>query len=146
MPSFYVQTPSGRDFTFVLDKSEIAIGRELKNDLILDDPRVSRTHALARKTENAVVLRALDSGNGTFVNDFHIPPNPDFPLNDNDQIRLGSCRLTYHEVEGPQTITDEDSLGDALQKKTDELLAGAALEEFSPTQDIPVDVYRHELE
>ncbi|MCI0663790.1 MAG: FHA domain-containing protein [Acidobacteria bacterium] len=146
MPSFYVQTPSGRDFTFLLDKSEIAIGRELKNDLILDDPRVSRTHALARKTENAVVLRDLESGNGTFVNGFRIPPNSDFALNDNDQIRMGSCLLTYHEVEGSQTETDEDSLGDVLKKTTDELLAGAALEEFSPTQDIPADVYRHELE
>src|SRR5215510_13279858 len=119
MPSFYVQTPSGRDFTFLLDKSEIAIGRELKNDSILDDPRVSRTHALARKTEkDAVVLRDLESGNGTFVNGFRIPPNADFSLNDNDQIRVGSCRLTYHEVEGSQTVTDNDSLGDVLQKTT----------------------------
>src|SRR5215470_165639 len=95
MSSFYVQTPTGRNYTFELDKSEVTIGRELKNDLILDDPRVSRYHAVALQSTEGCCLRDLESGNGTFVNSQRIPANVAFKLTDNDQIKLGSCLLTF---------------------------------------------------
>ena len=69
------------------------IGRELKNDLILDDPRVSRYHAVARKTAEGVTLRDLGSGNGVFVNGHRISPNVDIQPAENAQIKLGSCTL-----------------------------------------------------
>jgi adenylate cyclase len=130
MPSLYIQTPGGKEFIFDLSKPEIAIGRELKNDLILDDPRVSRTHALARLIEDGVVLRDLESGNGTFVNGFRIPPNVDFRLAENDQIKMGSCSLTFQRGPFPpnDTVPDSfrgvtprisDSYRDVLQKAPD---------------------------
>ncbi len=146
MPSFYVQTPGGRNFTFDLNKSEISIGRELKNDLILDDPRVSRTHALARKIEDGVVLRDMESGNGTFVNGFRIPPNVDFKLADNDQIKMGSCSITYQKVDPLQTQFAPDSFREVLQKTPDEMLGTAALNEYGGAQEVPSIVYRRELE
>jgi adenylate cyclase len=146
MSSFYVQTPGGRNFTFDLNKSEVSIGRELKNDLILDDPRVSRTHAFARKTEDGIVLRDLESGNGTFVNGFRIPANVDFKLADNDQIKMGSCSLTYQKSDPLQTQFAPDSFREVLQKTPEQLVANSSLGEFSGTQEIPPIVLRHELE
>jgi class 3 adenylate cyclase/pSer/pThr/pTyr-binding forkhead associated (FHA) protein len=119
MPSLYIQIPGGKEFIFDLSKPEVAIGRELKNDLILDDPRVSRTHALARLIEDGVVLRDLESGNGTFVNGFRIPPNVDFRLAENDQIKMGSCSLTFQRGQLPQNDTVQDSFRGVVPKTSD---------------------------
>src|SRR5262245_12253451 len=109
MPSFYVQTANNKNYTFDIDKAEITIGRELKNDLILDDPRVSRFHALARKTKEGVTMRDLDSGNGVFINGLRIAPSVDVKLNDDDQIRFGSCTLTFQNVDPLRTQFTPDS-------------------------------------
>jgi adenylate cyclase len=119
MPSLYIQTPGGKEFIFDLSKPEVAIGRELKNDLILDDPRVSRTHALARLIEDGVVLRDLESGNGTFVNGFRIPPNVDFRLAENDQIKMGSCSLTFQKGALLPNDTAPDSFRGITPKTSD---------------------------
>jgi adenylate cyclase len=119
MSSLYIQTPGGKEFIFDLSKPEVAIGRELKNDLILDDPRVSRTHALARLIEDGVVLRDLESGNGTFVNGFRIPPNVDFRLAENDQIKMGSCSLTFQKGPLPPNDTAPDSFRGITPKTSD---------------------------
>ncbi len=146
MPSFYVQTPGGRNFTVDLDQPELTLGRELKNDLILDDPRVSRTHALVRKTEEGIVLRDLESGNGTFVNGCRIPPNIDFKLADNDQVKLGSCTLTFQKVDPLQTQFSADSFREIIQRTPNEILATSALQDYGTSEEVPSIVYRHELE
>ena len=46
----------------------LTIGRELDNDLVVEDPRVSRHHAQLLLQHDRYVLRDLDSSNGTFVN------------------------------------------------------------------------------
>lgn len=48
MPSFRVTPPDQRSFVYRLGQTELTIGRELDNLLILDDPRVSRRHAVVR--------------------------------------------------------------------------------------------------
>ena len=146
MPSFYIQTPGGRNFSFDLSKPEVSIGRELKNDLILDDPRVSRTHALARRVEDDVLLRDLESGNGTFVNSIRIPSNVDFKLADSDQVKIGSCSLTYQKSDTLPPKTPSESFREVLQKTPDQMLATSSFNEFTGTQDVPPIVYQHELD
>src|SRR5262249_12109595 len=142
MPSFYVQTANNRNYTFDLDKAEIAIGRELKNDLILDDPRVSRYHAVARQTGEGVTFRDLESGNGVFVNGHRIAPNVDFKLTDNDQIKIGSCTLTFQNVDPLRTQFTPDSFREVLQKTPNELLQTSALSSFTTPEDVPALIYR----
>src|SRR5262249_9304997 len=123
MSNFYVQTPSGRNYTFDLDKPEVTIGRELKNDLILDDPRVSRYHAVALQSADGFSLRDLESGNAPFVNGQHTPANTAFKLANNDQIKLGSCLLTFQSTDPLQTkFSDTDSLREVIQKTPNDLL------------------------
>src|SRR5215468_5316886 len=113
MPSFIVQT-TNRNYTFDIDKSEISIGRELKNDMILDDPRVSRYHAVARISGENITLRDLESGNGVFVNGHRITPNVDFKLTDNDQIKVGSCTLTFQNIDPLRTRFTSDSFREVM--------------------------------
>lgn len=53
---------------FPLELPVINIGRRDDNDLIINDPRVSRTHAQLRAVHGKYILFDLDSKGGTFVN------------------------------------------------------------------------------
>jgi hypothetical protein len=53
---------------FPLEKSVINVGRRLDNDLVIDDPRVSRHHAQLRAIKSRYVLFDLNSSGGTFIN------------------------------------------------------------------------------
>jgi hypothetical protein len=54
--------------TVQLQKPVINIGRRTSNDIVLDDPRVSRAHAQLRAIKGTYVVFDLNSSGGTFVN------------------------------------------------------------------------------
>ena len=91
----HVDGPSG-----VLDL-EVAgrvmtIGRAPDNDVVLDDPLVSGTHAALERVGSAWSIRDLGSRNGTFVNDTRL--SGERIIAATDEIRLGGtmlrCRVT----------------------------------------------------
>ena len=51
-----------------LKESVINVGRKLENHVVIDDPRISRTHAQLRVIKGHFVLFDLNSTGGTFVN------------------------------------------------------------------------------
>jgi pSer/pThr/pTyr-binding forkhead associated (FHA) protein len=51
-----------------LTKPVINIGRRLDNQVVIDDPRVSRNHAQVRIVKGRFVLFDLNSSGGTFIN------------------------------------------------------------------------------
>lgn len=53
---------------FALNQPVINIGRRLENQLVLDDPRVSRNHAQLRTLKEKFVVFDLNSSGGTFIN------------------------------------------------------------------------------
>ncbi len=53
---------------FPLKQSVVNVGRRLDNNLVLDDPRVSRHHAQLRAIKGRFVLFDLNSSGGTFIN------------------------------------------------------------------------------
>lgn len=54
--------------TFELDKSEISIGRDIANEIVINDAEVSRKHARLVAQSGGYVLQDTGSTNGTFVN------------------------------------------------------------------------------
>jgi predicted component of type VI protein secretion system len=54
--------------TFELDKEVYSIGREVGNELVVEDAQVSRRHARLTQQGNSYLLEDLGSTNGTFVN------------------------------------------------------------------------------
>ncbi len=73
-------------------RGEVVVGREDGSDLVLDEPDVSRRHALVLPRERGHAVRDLGSTNGTWVNDAEIE---EAALRGGDQIRLGSAVLKY---------------------------------------------------
>jgi len=53
---------------FPLDKPVINVGRRMDNHLVIDDPRVSRSHVQLRAIKGRFVLFDLNSTGGTYVN------------------------------------------------------------------------------
>jgi pSer/pThr/pTyr-binding forkhead associated (FHA) protein len=80
-----------------LDRPIIHIGRGLIADVRIEDPHVSRRHAIVAQRGDGV--RVLDdrSSNGTFVNGRKVGTAY---LSDGDVLRVGSVAFRYVEVQG----------------------------------------------
>lgn len=83
--------PDGEPSAFALEVGWTRIGRSGAADVRLDDPTVSRRHALVVRTEEGK-MRALDdrSLNGLFVNGSRVEWAP---LGDGDELEIGRFRL-----------------------------------------------------
>src|SRR5512138_922366 len=53
---------------YPLDKGEMFVGRDLSNDIVINDPEISRRHARLFLQGASYVLEDLGSTNGSFVN------------------------------------------------------------------------------
>jgi serine protease Do len=69
---------------------ELVLGRE-NVDVLVEDPEVSRRHAVVRPVEGGIEIDDLGSSNGTFVNGVRV--REPRVLRDGDEIRLGSVGL-----------------------------------------------------
>ena len=95
----------------VLGVNDITLGRDESNEVALvDDPRVSRSHAQVVNRDGQWVLADLASKNGTFVNTRRVERHP---LRDGDQIQIGDHTWRYHSGSDPhatEAATDAASL------------------------------------
>ena len=76
----------------------VRIGRRVENNLVLDDPRVSRNHAEMRAISGRYVLFDLNSTGGTFVNGLRISQTVLYP---GDVISLAGVNLVYGQKNPP---------------------------------------------
>lgn len=84
--------------TFSLDKPVINIGRRSSNHLVLDDLRVSRTHAQIRWVQNSFMIFDIGSTGGTYVNGERITQHR---LQSGDVISLAGITMIYSEEDNP---------------------------------------------
>jgi len=77
---------------FVLNQSEITIGREKDNDIILENENVSRRHARISRRMGRFYLSDLASKNGTSLNGEIIKKAV---MRDGDEIRLGDAAFRF---------------------------------------------------
>jgi pSer/pThr/pTyr-binding forkhead associated (FHA) protein len=76
----------------------VNIGRRLGNHIVIDDPRVSRSHAQIRALRGRYVLFDLNSTGGTFINGQRIKQHS---LKPGDVISLAGYTIIYGEDSSP---------------------------------------------
>jgi pSer/pThr/pTyr-binding forkhead associated (FHA) protein len=89
--------PNGPCQEFVLSKSNVSMGRNITNDVVLNDGRVSRNHARLECSPAGVILSDMGSSNGTRLNGMTVERAT---LKPGDTISLGGQQIKY-KVEDP---------------------------------------------
>ena len=75
---------------YLLDGAEVKIGRDINNEICLDDITVSRSHALISKS-NGYTIKDLGSLNGTYLNAVVVR---EAKINAGDEVQIGKYHLT----------------------------------------------------
>ena len=98
-----------------VDRPVNSIGRSLENDIVLEDPGVSRRHAQIRWRNRRFVLLDLGSRAGTQVNS---QPVSEHELKSGDIITLGGAVVIYGEEGNPEELktADRKVAGDITQE------------------------------
>lgn len=83
-----------------LNEAIINIGRSRQNDIVLNDPHISRTHVQLRLRFGQYMIFDANSQSGTFVNNVRIREHR---LQPGDVIHVGDTSLVYME-DGPAPV------------------------------------------
>lgn len=93
-----------------LSKSVINIGRKSNNQIIINDLRISRTHAQIRRIQGSYVIFDVGSTGGTYVNSTRVNQHT---LRPGDVISLAGYTMIYSE---DQAVREEEK-----KEKTSEI-------------------------
>jgi hypothetical protein len=102
VPEAYLIVDGSRVFS--LGATVLNIGRSSNNDLVLDDPKVSRNHAQLRLINNRYVIFDLESTGGTYVNDQRVTRSELYP---GDVISLAGVPLIFGQEPTQSSATQE---------------------------------------
>ncbi|KAA3646398.1 MAG: FHA domain-containing protein [Chloroflexi bacterium] len=94
-----------KDQPIPLTSAWTRLGRDLTNDIVVNNPSVSRFHAEVHYNESRFLIRDLGSSGGTFVNGNQVSEAPLFA---GDSIRLASAPLTFMAPSASLTNPAED--------------------------------------
>ncbi len=93
-----IYLPSGQIEHFDLTKNQMIIGRSPKADITIQHEIISRQHAKISKTSHSRwIIEDMDSRNKTYFNKRAIKSHL---LNNEDEIRLGSIKIVFHDPSG----------------------------------------------
>lgn len=102
--------------TVIVDKPNFTIGRE-NADLVLNDVQVSRKHAVLQLHDRRIVLKDLNSTNGTFLGTRQVKEEE---LKHLDEISIGSTRLLVTIFETPDTLSENSGSTILLKEEVSE--------------------------
>jgi len=120
---FQVQYPNGTGHEVELQGTVAILGRDPSCDLVLNDVKCSRRHAVVEAGPQGLAIRDTGSANGVFLNGKKVERSP---LNEGDVVRLGDVMLTVLTEEMPGTLVmgpEELQATDAVPKPAQPLAA-----------------------
>jgi predicted component of type VI protein secretion system len=88
---------------FLLTRDTVTLGRDITNDIVINDPEVSRHHARLIRTPSGYSYEDLRSTNGSFINRQRL--NTPYQLQNGDLLGLGETITLVYEVVGEAAAT-----------------------------------------
>jgi pSer/pThr/pTyr-binding forkhead associated (FHA) protein len=110
---FQLQSPDGVPHEVELQGRIIVVGRDPTCDLVLNDVKCSRRHAVIEAGPDGLTIRDSGSANGVYLNEQKVERSP---LKPGDRVRLGDSTIEVlpDEVEGTMVMgPSEDGIGEA---------------------------------
>ena len=93
--------------SYELNKDIVTLGRDITNDIVINDPEVSRHHMRLTRGAGGFTVEDLGSTNGTFVNGQRLTGAR--PLRTGDMIGLGeTVTLAYEMAAAPAAAAAEE--------------------------------------
>lgn len=89
-----------------LEQGSLTLGRNISNDIRLNDTVISSRHAKITTVMNTSYVQDLDSTNGTFVNEQKVGQRL---LKSNDIISIGMYEILFLADESTQSPTDNQA-------------------------------------
>ena len=117
MPSFRLTMKQGPTVgrSFELAKDIMTLGRDLSNDIIINDAEMSRHHTRLTRQGSNYVVEDLGSTNGTFVNSTRVTGQ--YTLKVGDMVSLGDTVAMVFEMMGSESAAT--MVGSAYAMSTD---------------------------
>jgi diguanylate cyclase (GGDEF)-like protein len=97
-----IRSPLNEPREFVLKRGITTLGRHSENDIAINDESASRRHAEFEYNNKYLILRDMESTNGTFVNRKRLEEPQD--LKESDQIRIGFHVVSLKYQKPKETI------------------------------------------
>lgn len=122
-----------------LSKDNITIGRDITNDIVINDPEVSRHHLRFTRGGDGFTMEDLGSTNGTFINGQRMTGSR--PLRPGDMIGLGETVTLAYEPASSPTVAGPASSPPAgagptvqtpIQRPDGTVAAGGVSQPFGP--------------
>ncbi len=98
---------AGRTRLIVFDTQDLTIGRATENDIAVDDPEMSRRHAVFKRSREGCAVEDMGTSNGTAVNGQAVQRAV---LKHGDVVKIGEVEITYAETTRAPT-----SLGSSVE-------------------------------
>ena len=86
---------AGRTRLIVFDTQDLTLGRATENDISVDDPEMSRRHAVFKRSREGCTVEDMGTSNGTAVNGQTVPRTV---LKHGDVVKIGEVEITYAET------------------------------------------------
>ncbi len=95
---------AGAGTEYPLEKTELQLGRDLSNDIVINDPEVSRHHAHLILQDDGYIFEDLGSTNGTFIRGQRLAAP--VVLRPGESITIGEkVNLKYEVISSDQSAT-----------------------------------------
>ena len=100
----FVAEPGNIKRPYNISSPTVTLGRDGNNTVQINDPKTSRNHCILTGSGSNIMIKDLQSRNGTYVNGSRINPGSFYAIQPNASIRIGDTVINLGQASGAITV------------------------------------------